>query len=137
MMQMNEIEGMAEAFKDAKVVYLTTYKDGEERSRPMTNLNDDPYRMMYFPTYRDTRKVEDIERDTNVLITFPGSNEGEYYEVRGRAEFEDERIAAEKWTWWWLYWHPSQRSRFWFTGGVHPDRVIINVHPESARVVER
>jgi len=55
----------------------------------MTNLNDDPYRMMYFPTYRDTRKVEGIERDSNVLITFPGSNEGEYYEVRGRAEFED------------------------------------------------
>jgi len=39
-----------------------------ERSWPLTDLNDDPYRMMYFPTYRDTRKVEGVERDTNVLI---------------------------------------------------------------------
>jgi hypothetical protein len=29
-MPTNEVDGMAEAFKDAKVVYLTTYKDGEE-----------------------------------------------------------------------------------------------------------
>jgi len=39
-----------------------------ERSWPLTDLNDDTYRMMYFPTYRDTRKVEGVERDTNVLI---------------------------------------------------------------------
>lgn len=42
-----------------------------ERSWPMTDLNDDPYGMMYFPTYRDTRKVEGVERDTNVLIVIP------------------------------------------------------------------
>ncbi|MBL7079364.1 hypothetical protein ISS39_03475 [Candidatus Bathyarchaeota archaeon] len=27
--------------------------------------------MMYFPTYRDPRKVEGVERDTNVLIAIP------------------------------------------------------------------
>jgi len=42
-----------------------------ERSWPLTDLNDDPYRMMYFPTYRDTRKVEGVERGTNVLIVIP------------------------------------------------------------------
>jgi general stress protein 26 len=60
---MNEIKGMAEAFKEARVVYLTTFRDGEVRSRQMTNLNEDPYRMMWFPTYRDTRKVEDIGKN--------------------------------------------------------------------------
>ena len=34
----------------------------------MTNLSDDPYRRMYYPTYRDTRKVEGVEKDTHVLI---------------------------------------------------------------------
>ncbi|GAF67788.1 unnamed protein product [marine sediment metagenome] len=34
----------------------------------MTDLNDDPYKMTYFPTYRDTRKVEGVEKDTHVLI---------------------------------------------------------------------
>ena len=37
----------------------------------MTDLNDDPYRTMYFPTYRDPRKIEGVERDTNVLIVIP------------------------------------------------------------------
>ena len=42
-----------------------------EKSWPMTKLNDDPYRTMYFPTYRGTRKAEGVERDTNTLIASP------------------------------------------------------------------
>jgi len=135
---MNRIEGMLEDFKRAKGVFLTTFSDGEERSRPMTNFNEDPYRAMWFPTYRDTKKVEDIKRNPKVLITFPSSREGEFYEIEGRAEFEDEGVTAEKWRWWYLYWHPSQRNRFWFPGGRHyPDRVIINIHPVSAKIVRK
>jgi len=37
----------------------------------MTNLIDDPHGVMYFPTYRDTRKAEGVERNTNVLIAVP------------------------------------------------------------------
>ena len=133
---MKEIEGMKGAFQQARVVYMTTFGDEGERSRPMTNLNEDPYSMMWFPTYRDTRKIDDIEKNSRVLITFPSTNEGEYYEIDGRAEFESESVTAEKWQWWYLYWHPAQRKRFWFPGGTHhPNRVIINVHPQSARVV--
>ena len=40
---MDKIEGMFEAFKESKVVFLTTYRNGDEHSRPMTNLNDDPH----------------------------------------------------------------------------------------------
>jgi hypothetical protein len=57
-MFMNEIEGMLEDFKKARVVYLTTFSDGEERSRQMTNLNDDPYKVMWFPTYNDVSELE-------------------------------------------------------------------------------
>lgn len=135
---MNKIEGMLEDFKQARIVYLTTFKDGEERSRPMTNLNEDPYRMMWFPTYRNTRKVENIIGNPKVLITFPSSKDDEYYEIEGRAEFESERVTAEKWRWWYLYWHPSQRRRFWFPGGIKsPDRIIINVYPKSARIIRK
>lgn len=135
---MKEIEGIRDDFKLAKIVYLTTFSDGEERSRPMTNFNDDPYRVMWFPTYRDTRKVEDIKDNPKVLVTFPSSEEGEYYEIEGIADFETEEVVAEKWRWWYLYWHPAQRKRFWFPGGTHSSsRMIINVHPKSARVVKK
>lgn len=135
---MNEIEGMSAAFKQAKLVFFTTFSDGEERSRPMTNFNEDPYKRMWFPTNRKSRKVEDIEKDQKVLITFPSENDDEYYEISGTAEFEDDRVTAEKWKWWYLFWHPAQRKRFWFPGGSgSPDRMIINVYPESARAVKR
>jgi general stress protein 26 len=133
---MNRFEGMLEDFKKAKVVFLTTFSEkGEERSRPMTNLNEDPYGMMWFTTYRDTRKVEDIKKNPRVLITFPSSKEGEFYEIEGRAEFADEEAVEEKWEWWYLYWHPEQKDRFWFERrSRHPERVIINVYPISARI---
>ena len=135
---MNEIEGIREDFKKARIVFLTTFRDGEENSRPMTNFNDDPYRMMWFPSYRDTNKVKDIESDPKVLITFPSSKREVFYEIAGLAELGDERVTNEKWIWWYLYWHPAQKKRFWFPGGIHtPDRVIINVFPKSARIVDK
>ena len=132
---MNEIAGLSDAFKEAKAVYFTTFNNGEERSRLMTNLNTNPYRMIWFPTERNTRKVGDIEKDPKVLITFPSLNEGAYYEIEGRAELEEDSVTAEKWQWWYLYWRPGQRNRFWFPGGHDPNRVIINVHPVSAKLI--
>lgn len=135
---MNEIDGMSEDFKHAKVVFMTTFSDGEERSRPMTNFNVDPYKTMWFPTYRKTRKVEDIRRNPKLMITFPSSRENEFYEIEGTAEIEDEDVTAQKWRWWYLYWHPHQRRRFWFPGATRdPERMIINVHPRKARIVKR
>lgn len=137
-MVMKEIEGMREAFKQARVVYMTTFRDGEERSRKMTNMNDDPYEMMWFPTYRDTRKVEDIKINPKVLLTFPSQRENEYYEIEGRAEFESDEVTAEKWLWWYLYWHPHQRNRFWFQREKKdPNRMIVNVYPKLARLVKK
>ncbi len=135
---MEEIEGLSSAFKQARLVFMTTFRDGEEVSRPMTNFNEDPYKMMWFPTERKSRKVEDIKKNPKVLITFPSEKADEYYEISGKAAFEDAEVTARKWKWWFLYWHPAQRKRFWFPGGGgSPDRMIINVHPESARLVKR
>jgi general stress protein 26 len=47
---MREIEGLAESFKDARMVCLTTFRDGEERSRQMTNFNEAPYSVIWFPS---------------------------------------------------------------------------------------
>jgi general stress protein 26 len=134
---MREIEGLAESFKDARMVYLTTFRDGEERSRQMTNFNEDPYGVIWFPSDMKSRKIEDIKDDPKVLITFPAGKKGEYYEITGRAEIADEEITSRKWRWWYLYWHPDQKKRFWMPGGTGtPERAIINVHPESARLVK-
>jgi len=134
---MNEIAGLREAFKQSRIVFLTTFSDGGENSRQMPKLSENPYQTMWFPTYRNTQKIRDIEENPKVLITFPSSRDGEYYEIVGRAEFEDDAVTAQKWRWWYLYWHPHQKMRFSFRYMDHtPDRVIINVKPESAKIVK-
>jgi general stress protein 26 len=134
---MNEIEGLAESFKEAKMVYLTTFQNGEERSRQMTNFNEDPYDVIWFPSDMKSRKVEDIKENPQVLITFPAQKKGDYYEITGKAELADEEATTRMWRWWYLYWHPAQKKRFWMPGGTGTtERAIINVRPESARLVK-
>ena len=60
--------------------------------------------------------------------------ENEHYEIKGRAEFENDAVTAQKWRWWYLYWHPAQRKRFWRAPN-NPNRLIINVYPQSVRIV--
>jgi len=80
---MNKIRSMEESFKESKVVYLVTFGlTGEKHSRPMTNFNDGPYNMMWFPTCRDTQKVKDIKNNKKVLVVFPDSERERFYESR-------------------------------------------------------
>ena len=139
MRSMNEIKGMREEFKNARFVYLTTFsEEGDRRSRPMTNYNEDPYGVMWFPSFKETRKVEDIRRDPRVVITFPSSEEGMFYEIEGRAEFEEDEVVSRKWKWWYLSWLPDVEYRHRFTTDAPiTNRVIINVHPSSARIVKQ
>ncbi|MFP3950999.1 MAG: pyridoxamine 5'-phosphate oxidase family protein [Candidatus Bathyarchaeia archaeon] len=135
---MRKLSGLEEAFKRSKTVYLTTFSDGEEHNRPMTNFNDDPYDTIWFTTERDTRKVKDIKDNPKVLITFPAEEPGYFFEIEGEAEFAPESVVEEKWRWWYLYWHPEQRDRFWFpAGGKHPNRMIINIEPVSAKIIRK
>ena len=130
---------MKDCFKNSKVVYLITFSvDGQPHSRPMTNFNDDPYTMMWFPSYRDTRKVRDIKVNDKVIVIFPSCNTDEFFEVEGRAELASEEVVEDKWVWWYLYWHPELNDRFWFSrSGDHPERVIINIKPVAARVLKK
>lgn len=136
---MNRIEGMEEEFKRARLVYLTTFSgDERKRNRAMTNYNEDPYEMMWFPTFKETRKVNDIKRNPKVLITFPSSKRGEFYEIEGKAELEDEKVVQEKWEWWYLFWLPDEEFRYRFMSDApFTNRAIINVHPKSARIVKQ
>lgn len=135
---MKEIPGLRDSFKKAKIVFLTTFSEtGEEHSRQMTNLNEDPFTIIWFPTYKNTKKVSEIINNPKVLITFPGENQKEFFEIEGDAKIETGKQVEEKWFWWYLYWRPSQRNRFWFPPGNHPDWVIINISPISAKLIKK
>ena len=136
---MDKLPGLAENFKRSRVVFLTTFTEkGEEHSRKMTNLNEDPYAKIWFPTYTNTRKVKEVKTTPRALVTFPSAMEGEYYEIEGRAEVETGEEVEKKWFWWYLYWRPEQKNRFWFPSRErHPEWAMIILHPASARLVRK
>ena len=134
----NKLEGMEEDFQNAKVVYVTTYGEhGKKYSRPMTNYNKDPYSTIWFATFRATKKVEHLMKNPKIKITFPGSKEGDLYEISGTADFATEEEVRQKWKWWMLFWHPEFKGYSWFQqGGYLNERVIINVCPVEARIIK-
>jgi general stress protein 26 len=115
---------------------VTFGEKNEPHSRPMTNFNENPYTKMWFPTFSNTRKVDDLKRNKKVLILFPDKNEKIFYEIEGQATFAGKDVVDEKWVWWYLYWHPEQESMFWFSPeSVHPERCIIEVYTESIKTL--
>ena len=134
---MEHIPGLEEAFKKSKVVFMTTFRGDKENTRQMTNFNEDPYIQFWFPTEKDTKKVKDIKTNPKVLITSPAVKRGEFFEIEGEASFADQREVEEKWEWWWLYWHPSQKDRFWFPPSKDDRRVLINIRPKKARIIKK
>ena len=134
---MEHVPGLEEAFMKAKVVFLTTFRGTSENTRQMTNFNENPYKKFWFPTEKNTKKVKDIETNQRVLVTFPAENRDEFYEIEGVASLADRREVEEKWKWWWLYWHPAQRKRFWFPPKSHDNHVLINIEPKNARLVKK
>jgi general stress protein 26 len=134
---LEKIDGMKERFKEARLVYLTTFDEKEKkRRRPMTNYNKDPYDTMWFPTFKRTRKVEHIQRNPKVLVTFASEKAGEFYEIEGEAELAADDAVEEKWTWWLLSWLPDEEFNYRLTSdGPFTNHAIINVHPKSARIV--
>ncbi len=134
---LEKIVGLPEAFRKSRILFMITFTEGgEEHQRAMTNFNENPYDVMWFPTATQTRKVKDIKRNKKVLLLFPAAEEDMYYELEGEGYLSDKEDVTEKWVWWWLYWHPHQAERFWESHvGEHPERTIIKVRPVSARLL--
>ena len=135
---MNKLEGLEEVFKKTRIIFMTTFQNGKENTRAMTNYNESPYEMIWFPTERGTQKVKDIEKDPKVILTFPATEPGFFYEIEGKAEFEKQEIVDRKWEWWWLSWRPHQKDRFFFRRDrSDPNRVIINIYPKSVKITKK
>jgi general stress protein 26 len=126
-------QDVIDSFKHSKIVYLVTLNnEGVKHSRPMTNFNDNPYDTLWFPSYNNTTKVEDIKDNPHVSVLFPSVEKDQFYEIKGKAQLAERHEVEEKWVWWYLYWHPEMNDYFWFDQtGKHPERVILNVTPES------
>ena len=79
----------------------------------MTNFNENPNEVMWFPKATSTRKVEDIKNNKRVLLLLPALEIDMYHELEGEEDLSGGEEVNEKWVLRWLYWHPHQAERCW------------------------
>jgi general stress protein 26 len=140
---MEKIHGMQKAFKEAKFVYLiTTSKEGEKRTRPMTNFNKSPYEPMWFPTFTDTtftdtRKIRDIRHNPLATISFPAKKWNSWYNIEGEADEASRKEVQEKWKWWILEWVPKKERKPLLYDKSLTGRSIIWINPVKAELTQK
>ena len=134
---MEKIEGMHEAFKRSKQVFLTTTsKDGKKSTRPMTNYNESTYESMWYPSFKGTQKIRDVSENPDVIISFPTDEEGKWYRIYGKAKLAPWEEVKESWKWWYLEWVPEEDRNKLELRFDNPftDRSIIWIDPVSAEI---
>ena len=124
---------MQKAFQGAKLVYITsTSKIGDKHTRPMTNFNTSPYEPMWFPSFKYTRKMDDIKNNSQVTISFPTKEIDTWFKINGNASEASWEEVQEKWKWWFLEWVPEKDKKPLHYDDPFLDRSIIWVKPVKA-----
>lgn len=109
-----------------KYCMLTTVeKDGSLRSRPMYTQQEEFDGDLWFFTGLDNAKIEEIQVDPQVNVSYIADGHKQFVSVSGRAEVIQDRIKMEK------LWKPYYKA--WFPEGLQdPNLCLLKIHAEYA-----
>lgn len=117
-----------ELMKDSKIGLLTTIAERGLVSRPMALQKTEFDGDVWFITYRDTPKVQEIKADPRVNVSFSDDNEN-FVSLAGRAEIvEDEAKKKELWN--------KAYEAVFHTEADDPDLILIKVDAHGAEYWE-
>jgi general stress protein 26 len=122
-----QLKKLTELIKDIDFAMLTTVEpDGSLRSRPMSNNGDVEFDGdLWFFTKASTPKVDEIEREQQVNVSFARPDKQQYVSVSGRARLVRDRRKIEE------LWNPAYKA--WFPDGLEdPDLALLKVSAEKA-----
>ncbi len=123
----NDVEKFRELIKDIKIAMLTTQNDdGSLRSRPMgTQLEDFDGHYLWFFTYGKSPKVQEVQQDRQVNVSYADPGGNRFVSVSGRALLVRDRKTMEK------YWDTVYKA--WFPDGLDtPDIALLQVTVDKA-----
>ena len=105
------IKKIGDLIDDVQVCMMATRRaDGTLISRPMRWLTKDTFDgTLWFFTYRESRKVEDVQQDAHVNLGFLSNDQTIAVSVRGTAQQVDDRAKIEE------LWQPELNA--WFPDG--------------------
>ena len=113
-----DTERIAALVRDIDICMLVTRADGTLRGRPMSNNGKVEFDGdTWFFTYRDTPKVEEVERDAQVELAYIATDRGAWISIEGTAEIvEDDERKRDLW---------EKSLEEWFPEGPDDDRLVL------------
>lgn len=125
-----EFQKLTELIKDIRVAMLTTADDdGTLRSRPMATHEVESDADLWFFTQEHSAKVEEVQREHQVNVSYADSDKQRFVSVSGRAVLvTDPAKIRELWT-------PYLKA--WFPKGIDdPELALLKVTVEKAEYWE-
>lgn len=115
-----------ELIHDIRIAMLTTQTpEGSLRGRPMATQEAPFDGNLWFFTSAESPKVDEIEDEHHVQLSYASPEDNRYVSVSGRATVVRDRAKAQE------LWSPAMKA--WFPGGLDdPDLALLRVHVEAA-----
>jgi general stress protein 26 len=111
-------EKIAELVKDIHIAMMTTItKDGTMSSRPMAVQNTPFDGTLWFLTRSNSGKVEEVDRDEHVTLTFAEPKSSKYIAVKGTASVSQDRGKIKE------LWNPMYKA--WFPQGQDDPQIAV------------
>lgn len=126
MSRQEEIAKLNELIKDIDFAMMTTVEaDGTLRSRPMSTQQSEPDGDLWFFSYADTAKVEEIEHDRRINLSYASNDKNTWISVSGTANMIRDTAKMEE------LWSPALKA--WFPDGIDdPNLTLLKVDVEQA-----
>ncbi|WP_420149492.1 pyridoxamine 5'-phosphate oxidase family protein [Spirosoma sp.] len=121
-----QLEKVLDIIEDVRIAMMTTV-DGQGNlvSRPMAALQVDENGTVWFFTKRSSPKVDQIDSENRVNLSFASVSDADYVSVSGRAQELDDRAKVNE------LWNPQAKA--WFPEGKDdPELVLLKVHIDMA-----
>jgi general stress protein 26 len=122
----NDVQKLAEMIKGIRVAMLTTVEtDGSLHSRPMATMERDFDGTLWFFTDIHSAKVDEVQHDRHVNLSYAKPGDQQYVSVSGRATVVRDRSKMEE------LWSPIHKA--WFPEGLDdPGIALLRVEVEKA-----
>ncbi|MEG9437122.1 pyridoxamine 5'-phosphate oxidase family protein [Edaphobacter sp. HDX4] len=117
---------IAELVKGIRIAMMTTEaKDGTMSSRPMA-VQDEPFNgTLWFLTRRGSEKVDELDQDHHVTLTFAEPKDSKYIALKGMASVSQDRSKIKE------LWNPMYKA--WFPKGEDdPEIAVLRVEVNQA-----
>lgn len=121
-----EFAKLKDKIKDIKIAMLTTLEpDGELHTRPMATHEMDDDGTLWFFTYDDTAKVEEVQQDRQIGLSYTDTSDATYVCASGTAALSYDKDKMKQ------LWNPVLKA--WFPAGLEePDIALLKVKLRKA-----